>query len=105
MHRQAGRPTQAPEPPIVPAFGNRSAKIQQCLTVGEEEILRNLGFPTLRMQQKQFFQIIRPASRAYGQQYYRIELLRLVVLWETMSFRPLAIGRWAIRNSGRVQPC
>jgi hypothetical protein len=57
------------------------------------------------MQQKQFFQIIRPASRAYGQQYYRIELLRLVVLWETMFFRPLAIGRWAIRDSGRVQPC
>ena len=63
-----------------------------------------LGFPTLRMERKQVFQVIRSASGTRGQQYYRIVPLRLVMLRETI-FRPLAIVRWPIRGSGRVQPC
>jgi hypothetical protein len=54
------------------------------------------------MQREQGFEVIRSASGACGQQYYRIVPLSLV-LRETI-FRPLAIVRWAIRGGGRVQP-
>jgi hypothetical protein len=56
------------------------------------------------MQREQGFEVIRSASGACGQQYYRIVPLSLVVLRE-MILRPLAIVRWAIRGGGRVQPC
>jgi hypothetical protein len=56
------------------------------------------------MERKQVLQVIRSASGACGQQYYRIVALRLVVLRETI-FSPLVDVRWAIRGGGRVQPC
>src|SRR5215813_5411651 len=49
MRCQAGCSAQVLEPPIVPAFCDRSAKIQQCLTVSKEEIFRKPGLPTLWM--------------------------------------------------------